>query len=244
MSIHRLYHGDTLKVLRNLPSESVECIITSPPYWGLRDYGVGGQIGLEPTLKEYLDKLLLVTAELKRVLRKDGVMFWNHGNSYSGGGNPNDNKRANGVVIPDIKDVSVRPKCLSMQNYRLALRMIDEQGWTLRNVIVWYKPNAMPSSVKDRFNNVYEPVFMFSKSRRYWFDLDAVREPHSLSSFKRYKGTYNGEYDRNSDTAMSAKVADASRSLPLAGKNPGDVWSINTEPFPESHFAVFPPCFS
>ena len=169
--------GDTLSELKKLPDECIDTIITSPPYWGLRNYGIEGQLGLEPTIEEYLEKMLEITAELKRVLKKTGSMFWNHGDSYCGG-HPGGSihgeitgDRYNESNIPQKTDgrpqgkmEDYQEKCLIMQNERLALKMIDEQGWILRNRIIWYKPNAMPSSVLDRFKNSYEPVYFFVKN--------------------------------------------------------------------------------
>ncbi len=187
--INKIIQGDALEILKQMPDECVDTIITSPPYWGLRDYGVEGQIGLESTLEEYLEKLLKITAELKRVLKKSGVMFWNHGDCYGGSGcgkgdYRNNNKR--NLSVPKLYSKKPNPqlqllaKCLVLQNWRLILKMIDEQGWILRNTIIWHKPNHMPSSVKDRFTNAYEPVFMLVKNKKYYFDLDAVRVPHTV----------------------------------------------------------------
>ncbi|HEC72235.1 MAG TPA: hypothetical protein ENI36_01365, partial [Thermoplasmatales archaeon] len=220
LPVDQIIQGDTLKVLKTFPDECIDCIITSPPYWGLRDYGestntiwggdpnckhefelehiyrepsktgeisekakIGqgyrnyksgfckkcgawyGQLGLEPTLKMYIEHLLQITAELKRILKPTGVMFWNHGDSYfndsRGGIRPtgeNSCVKQEGRYKGSVKILSkLQPKCLCLQNYRLILRMIDKQGWILRNIIIWYKPNHMPSSVKDRFTNAYEP---------------------------------------------------------------------------------------
>ena len=322
--INKIIQGDALEELKKLPSEFINCIITSPPYFGLRDYQVKGQLGLEKTLNEYIEKLLKITLELKRILRKDGVMFWNMGSAYA---NVHTQKRerykisddyirllgwvwTDGTIDKERKTVRIyqtkeqgkkeierilknlsltysnykgksekerqyyisakericeklglyskkelpfwtkllsreqllifldallqgdgtvqkyskelagskekleplhqlfnennlsctlnqnsrgdwyihfsqeifnphylRAKCLDGQNFRLILRMIDEQGWILRNTIIWNKPNAMPSSVKDRFANKYENVYMLVKNKKYWFDLDAVRVP-------------------------------------------------------------------
>jgi len=164
-AVNKIYQGDTLEILKLWPDDFVDTIITSPPYWGLRDYGVEGQIGLEPTLDEFLERMLAVTAELQRVLKPTGVMFWNMGDSYASGGNvrwAGDGKMSKSYMGRCRTD-EIQAKCLVLQNYRLILRMIDEQGWILRNSIVWHKPNAMPSSVKDRFSNSYEPVFMLVK---------------------------------------------------------------------------------
>ena len=146
---------------------------------GLRDYGVEGQFGLEKTLNEYLNKMLLVTAELKRVLKKTGTMWWNHGDSYGGSGmglSYCGQTKGPNSILPD-KTLASMPKVahtrgfyeksLLMQNYRLAMLMVDKQQWCLRNILIWHKPNAMPQSVKDRFTVDFEPVFFFRKSKKY-----------------------------------------------------------------------------
>src|SRR3990167_4221203 len=199
MEINKIIHGDSMEVLKTLPDESVDCIITSPPYYGLRDYSVDGQIGLEKTLDEYLTKMLAITAELKLVLKKTGTLWWNHGDSYgtgSGAGirdgkqatnrgtQTNENWQKKGKAsIPGYE------KSLLLQAHRLVIRMIDEQGWILRNTIIWHKPNCMPSSVKDRFTVDYEPIFFFTKSKKYWFERQF--EPQKdWGARERTDGTY------------------------------------------------------
>ncbi len=236
-----IYNGDVIETLKKLPNESVNCIITSPPYWGLRDYEVEGQIGLEKTLEEYIDKLLNVTKELKRVLRKDGVMFWNHGDCYGGTGfkgsykDPKYPRGRNSITPPNSK---LTPKCMVLQNFRTIIRMIDEQGWILRNTIIWHKSNHMPSSVKDRFTNAYEPVFFFSKSRKYWFDLDVVRVPHKTNAVKKLRDKSKEPYNKSYPCGHFSP-GERPEVHPL-GKNPGEVWTIPTQPFPEAHFATYP----
>ena len=243
--LNTIIQGDTLEVLKSWPSDFVDCVITSCPYWGLRDYGIEGQIGLEPTLGEYLDKMLAVTAELKRVLKPTGVMFWNHGDCYGGSGHGTSSKAKvedskESYLLPFGKNVTgkSKAKCLALQNYRLIIRMVESQGWILRNTIVWHKPNAMPSSVKDRFSNSYEPVFMLVKKKRYWFDLDAVRVPHKTDFDKLVAS--GGASDKYDGSDKKLVVRERVRPNP-SGKNPGDVWRIPTHPFPEAHFATFPP---
>lgn len=278
--------GDTLMVLKKLPDECVDTIITSPPYWGLRDYGIKGQIGLEKTLDEYIEKLLKITFELKRVLKKTGVMFWNHGDCYgtgSGAGSREGTKQAtnrgaNYYNDTGKKGVQGYEKCMMLQNYRLILSMIDKQKWILRNTIIWNKPNAMPSSVRDRFSNKYEPVFMLVKNKKYWFDLDAVRIPHKdIQDYQRHapfnyrvreakkghKGiigvkSHNKEmeqYNIKGQRKWSRVQGQSTQSIEnhsgyfrngkclvdfSKGKNPGDVWTVTTQPFSEAHFATFP----
>ncbi len=276
--------GDTLEELKKMSDECIDTIITSPPYWGLRDYGVKGQIGLEKTLDEYINKLLDITAELKRVLKPTGVMFWNHGDCYGGNlsapNQPKLGKRDPYSNFPRVRARNRVPKCLCLQNYRLILKMIDNQCWILRNTIIWHKPNHMPSSVKDRFTNSYEPVYMLVKNKKYWFDLDAVRVkvkyPEDVarrirqdkeagvkpfqkgSDIARHKktkipqsqaesfGSPRARNYRKVDTTaefFKKKGSGGNLNLPAEnpkGKNPGDVWKIATQPFPEAHFATFP----
>jgi DNA modification methylase len=307
--LNKIVCGDALKLTRQLESDSIDTIITSPPYWGLRDYGEEtkiiwdgdkdckhkweihntgaegytgrkrwqhgetretnpegwsteiqssafcskcgawyGQLGLEPTLDLYLSHLLQITAELKRVLKPSGIMFWNHGDSYGGGCNTNDRKKIVPKTQFNLPMNKLEAKCLAMQNYRLILKMIDKQRWILRNTIIWHKLNHMPSSVKDRFANAYEPIFMLTKNKHYWFDLDAVRVPQTESSKRRVK--YGEGIPKKIDkTNMSWGQGRAGFNMMLAhkemflnpsGKNPGDVFTIPTQPFPESHFATFP----
>lgn len=260
--------GDTRKLLGEMLDERIDTIITSPPYWGLRDYGVDGHIGLEPTLKEYHTKLLAVTKELKRVLKPTGVMFWVHGDSYGGNGNAsghtentmNCGKKTSEYGATKGHTVGYMPKCMLLQNERLIMKTIDEQGWILRNRIIWHKNNGMPSSVNDRFSNKYESVYMFVKQKKYWFDLDAVRHPHKVESIKRQQRAVSGKWQEDAKDAFPSKnphninrprpnvnglrtaleALDEGTGLHPLGKNPGDVWTIPTQPYPESHFATFP----
>ena len=193
--------GDTLSILKTLPDESIDLIITSPPYYGLRDYQVDGQIGLEKDFEEYLKKLLAITAELKRVLKKTGQLWWNHGDAYGGSlqGHGASQPSETGFQKPAGIDkrycknkpplANMKQKCLLMQPERLAIRMIDEQGWLLRNKIVWAKTvllkkknrtigSAMPTSTGDRFNESSEFLYFFVKNKKYYSNLNEVRIPH------------------------------------------------------------------
>ena len=237
-----LYLGDALTVASDLESGSVNCIVTSPPYFGLRDYGEPGQYGLESSLAEYVETMRALFAELRRVLADDGTLWLNLGDSYqSSGGREGVGKNAR--VGSTLRQASGRTRPTSnlpAKNllgipWRVAFALQDD-GWTLRNAIVWHKPNAMPESVADRLSSRYEQVFLFSKSRRYHFDLDAIREPTQTEPH-----------------AIGDKVSAAMQALGRQphgrldgqlyenrGRNPGDVWSINTRPFTGAHFAVMP----
>jgi len=256
LPINQIINGDTLTVLKDLPSNSIDCIITSPPYWGLRDYGVDGQLGLEPTLDMYIDHLLEITAELKRVLKPTGVMFWNHGDCYGGSGGAGGNYNKGGLKegqprFPGSRN-RITPKCMALQNFRLAIRMSDEQNWILRDTIIWAKKiwtakenktigNGMPQSVKDRCTFAYEPVFMFVKNKKYWSDFDALRVPYTQPLDRwggdRLKAKGHSMWD-NGTGQQTYRDRDM-RPNPLGANRP-NVWQVNTEPVSFAHFACFP----
>ena len=173
-----LYQGDSLAVLSEIPAESVQCCVTSPPYWGLRDYGTEGQIGLEESPQEHIERLLAVFREVRRVLKKDGVLWVNYGDTYL----CQQGRGFNGNVRLDDANRSIQPKRpLPAKNllglpWRLAFAL-QEDGWYLRSDIIWHKPNPMPESCKDRPTRAHEYVFLFSKQARYFYDHEAVREP-------------------------------------------------------------------
>ena len=237
-----LWHGDALDVLRDMPDGSVDSCVTSPPYFGLRDYGQDGQYGLESSPAEYVERMRQVFAEVRRVLADDGTLWLNLGDSYySGRGNPgpnaDDRKRVarRGWVRPVDRPGQEwsSPKNLLGIPWRVAFALQDD-GWILRNDIIWAKPNAMPESVTDRLSSRHEHLFLFSKARRYWFDLDPIREPHAestVSAATRARIPY---------TAPGQRPNTKTRGMHHGGANPGDVWSINTRPFSEAHFAVMP----
>lgn len=259
MSIHykddtlTLHHGDALTVLRDLPDGSVDCIVTSPPYFGLRDYGVDGQIGDEPSPAEFVEALVTVFREARRVLADDGTLWLNLGDSYySGRGAPTQPDLKNSARRPGVRSLDkggatwAKPKDLLGIPWRVAFALQDD-GWTLRNSIIWHKPNAMPESVTDRLSTRHENVFMLSKSRRYWFDLDPIREEQSPVSVARAtradirgKEGWADAYHGNPPKGLARQSA---RDTTI-GRNPGDVWEIATTPFPGAHFAVFPPALA
>lgn len=176
-----IFEGDALAVLESLPSESCQCIVTSPPYWGLRDYDVAEQIGLEPTLPQFINRLCGIFREARRVLRDDGVLWLNIGDGYTSGNRrwraPDKKNPARAMdVRPDTPD-GLKPKDLLGIPWRLAFALQDD-GWYLRADVIWNKPNAMPESVKDRPTRAHEYLFMLTKSERYYYDHKAVVEPN------------------------------------------------------------------
>jgi len=174
-----IIQGDALSVLRLLPDQAVQCIVTSPPYWGLRDYNIPGQIGLEPTLPDFLNSLVAVFSEAKRVLADDGILWVNIGDGYTSGDRgwraPDRKNRARAMNVRPNTPEGLKPKDLQGIPWRLAFALQDDD-WYLRADIIWHKPNAMPESVKDRPTRSHEYLFMFTKSERYYYDRAAIVE--------------------------------------------------------------------
>lgn len=256
--------GDAREVLAGMPDGSVDCIVTSPPYFGLRDYGTPGQYGLESTPAEYVEVMRALFAEARRVLTDDGTLWLNLGDSYSSGqgalntdfnerwhgeGNGGQRKQEKGrpsrrrdgaEVAAARRAVTGMPaKNLLMIPERTAMALQDD-GWILRNKIVWHKTNAMPSSVQDRLSNCHEHLFLFAKSQQYAFDLDAIREKASTTDRRDTDPNYRPKRDRTSMGRTDGYARVNRVSTNALGRNPGDVWSISTKPYPEAHFAVFP----
>jgi site-specific DNA-methyltransferase (adenine-specific) len=176
-----LFEGDALTVLKRLPDNSVQCVVTSPPYWGLRDYNSVDQIGLEPTLPQFINSLRTVFAEVRRVLKDDGVFWLNIGDGYTSGNRgwraPDKKNPARAMSVRPVTPEGLKPKDLMGIPWRTAFALQDD-GWYLRADIVWNKPNAMPESVKDRPTRSHEYLFMFTKSEQYYYDRQAVLDPN------------------------------------------------------------------
>ena len=241
--------GDCLKRLRELPSESVHCVITSPPYWGLRAYkGDSGMIGLEPTFDEHLENLVTVFREVKRVLRHDGCIFLNYGDAYAasskGSGGINSFQEGNRGSFFDHDQRfdlgSLKPKDLMMMPARVAMAL-QADGWWIRSEIVWHKPNPMPESVTDRPTSAHEKVFLLSKSARYFYDAEAVRVPYNPSSLPRYNTPMQNVEIQNRQPGREREREDKEQSPNPNGANLRNVWTIATHSFKEAHFATFPP---
>lgn len=174
-----MIESDAIQALQKIPTQSIQCAVTSPPYWGLRDYGIEGQIGLEENLQQYINKLVAIFAETRRVLKNSGVLWLNIGDGYTRGNRgyraPDKKNPARAMSVrPDTPD-GLKPKDLLGIPWRLALAL-QADGWYLRSDIIWHKPNAMPESVKDRPTRSHEYVFMLTKSEKYYYDYQAVKE--------------------------------------------------------------------
>ncbi len=256
MKTNIILNGDALTHLKELPNESIDCVMTSPPYWALRDYGVKGQLGLEPTFKLYIKHLCDIFDEVKRVLKKSGTCWVNLGDSYGGSGNSSGHKEDTMNLGYTTKDMGASKgnqqstkgmeKSLVMIPFRFAIEMVN-RGWILRNNIIWKKNNCMPSSAKDRFTVDFEYLFFFVKNKEYYFETQY--EPH-LTQEKRIGIVRNREYNYNSKLNAMNKKRYSLREKRGGDKNPDfynslgrnkrTVWTINPKPFKESHFAVYP----
>lgn len=252
-----LYCGDVLKELQHIASKSVQMCVTSPPYWGLRDYGVSGQLGLEETPEAYVNNLVKVFREVRRVLCVDGTFWLNIGDCYYGSGgfhgtskNPTTAglhktliMQGAGGIPRNKKHARLKPKDLVGIPWMLAFALRDD-GWYLRQDIIWAKPNCMPESVKDRCTKSHEYLFLLSKSNKYYYDIDAIREPLKESTIRRYKTGWSGneyrDYPDNKKHNNISKWLGTEKSKNSTTKNKRSVWSIAPKPFKGAHFAVFP----
>jgi len=262
-----ILHGDVLDKLQELEPESIQCVVTSPPYWGLRDYGTDGQLGLEETPEEYVEKMVKVFREVKRVLKDDGTVWLNLGDSYASntigdnrtndqlatkstlgpkkdGLNPDNSARES--IIKGVRKTNhgLKPKDLVGIPWRVAFAL-QQDGWYLRQDIIWHKPNPMPESVQDRCTKSHEYIFLLTKNSKYYYNADAVREPVSEISLKRAEYGWDCDRPSTKNASMNGKGIHTkkmgNRFVNPDGRNKRSVWTITTKPYKEAHFAVFPP---
>lgn len=225
MTRPKLINGDVRQVLSELEPESVQCVVTSPPYWDLRDYGSDGQLGLEATPEGYIDNMVDVFREVKRVLSNDGTLWLNLGDGY------------------------LQKKLVGMP-WRVALAL-QADGWWLRNDIIWSKPNPMPEPVKDRLTKSHEYIFLLTKSKTYYYDHESIKEPYSESSIQRinqvsFDKQTGGSKDygkvsvHGSNTNSIRSTLEKFKENLGSGRNRRTVWEITTKSYPGAHFATFP----
>ena len=246
-----IHTGNCLDILPTMEAGSVNCCVTSPPYFGLRDYGNDEQIGLEETPEAFVESLVNVFREVKRVLADDGTLWLNLGDSYSSGGRTTttvqtirgdcgDGAKKATVCRPPVID-GIKPKDLIGIPWRVALAL-QADGWYLRQDIIWSKPNPMPESVTDRCTKAHEYIFLLSKSPKYFYDADAVREqqsPNTIDDLLRRKKTDNKGDHGGTWKDLARNRADY---VPEDGKrNKRSVWDVSTKPYSGAHFATFPP---
>lgn len=256
MELNKIYQGHCLDILKTFVDQSVNTVITSPPYWGLRDYGVDEQIGLESTVEEYVNALVAVFREVKRVLRDDGTLWLNLGDAYAGSGKGAwsvKNKQKH-VYVPNPEGnetkinnvpIGLKPKDLIGLPWRVAFAL-QADGWYLRQDIIWNKPNAMPESVTDRPTKAHEYIFLLSKSPKYFYDHDVIKEPAIYGTQdirgsrgasgppqqkrreNKERGSFQGKYGKEAFRAIRDT------------RNKRSVWTVSTKPLKEAHFATFP----
>ena len=252
--MNEILHGDVIEKLKELETGTVQCVVTSPPYWGLRNYQVEKQLGLEKTPEEYVENMVKVFREVKRVLKHDGTVWLNLGDSYAGGGKGNYGSGIsthNGTVSKhpkgsDFKTPNLKTKDLVGIPWRVAFAL-QADGWYLRQDIIWHKPNPMPESVTDRCTKSHEYIFLLTKSAKYFYDADAIKEnsidPESFTGRRERNAPSMYHIDKkNLKNAGSVKENGKLTSGQIYEKrNKRSVWTINTQPFKDAHFAVFPP---
>ena len=229
---NEIIHGNVLdpQTWETIPAGSVHCVVTSPPYWGLRDYGVEGQIGLEKTPEEYVERMVEVFRHVWRVLRDDGTLWLNLGSSYAGSNPPKGWKQKDEIDTPGLVCEALR-----------------RDGWYRRQTIIWAKPNPMPESVKDRCTKAHEYLFLLTKNPKYFCDMEAVKEPNSEKSGKWGKmvptktAKAQGKHGSTSALTGSLSKADCVEKYYTNGRNKRSVWTVTTKPYKEAHFATFPP---
>jgi DNA modification methylase len=264
----RIIEGDCRDVLASLPAESVQCCVTSPPYFGLRDYGHEGQLGLEATPDEYVAALVETFRDVRRVLRSDGTLWLNLGDSYCAAASSarvSDRERAREGWDGPFKVPSLDRRQVSGQGVdRRVLPNLKQKdligipwmvafalradGWYLRSDIIWHKPNPMPESVTDRPTKAHEYLFLFSKGPRYFYDADAIREPCAEATAtdarigtERVRDFSQASADFGSGTSASRRMAGNAFGDVARGANKRSVWIVTTQPYANAHFATFPP---
>ncbi len=264
MNTVRVIIGDCLDSLRALPDGAVQCCVTSPPYYGLRDYGMAGQIGLEESPDAYVARLVEVFREVRRVLRDDGVLWLNLGDSYAANGTSGLHTQSDSSTLGPARDglpgnqnwkagtarkkavpTGTKPKDLLMIPAQVALALRAD-GWWLRADIIWHKPNPMPESVTDRPTSAHEHVFLLTKSARYFYDADAIREEQSTTTLEKFAAnptqTRNaGRYSDGSGREDGGYKGSSRNVNPDGARNARNVWTIATQPYSGAHFATMPP---
>lgn len=251
MEINKIYNEPCLETLKRMPNDFLDCVITSPPYWQLRDYGYEGQWGLEPTYNQYLDHLWEMMDEIYRTLKPYGTAWINLGDTYSTQSGTNaalargKNYESESTYLTNrgeseklIKPKNMPNKCLLLIPHRFAIGCID-RGWIVRNDIIWAKRNGMPESVTDRFSKKHEYFFFMVKSEKYYFDLDAVRDKHLWAETDKRA---DGKRHESNGKCKSNNYSTNAVCFNSKGKNPGsvsDFWDIPTKPSSNEHYAAY-----
>jgi DNA modification methylase len=250
MKLNHIYQGNVIDRLKDLDDNSIQCVVTSPPYWGLRDYGVDNQLGLEETPEEFVDNLVKVFKEVKRVLREDGTLWLNLGDTYSAQrwtkkgldktpAQPMNKMKDNWRAIAPTKKSGLPDKNLVGIPWRVAFAL-QSDGWYLRQDIIWHKPNPMPESVTDRCTKSHEYIFLMTKSSNYYYNAKAIAEKSLEYGKDKRSDLGNIRYEGKRTLDESGKNGQDSFVTINETRNKRSVWKINTKPYKEAHFAVFP----
>ena len=242
----RILEGDSRSVLATLPDASVQTCVTSPPYFCLRDYGHEGQIGLEASPTAYVAEMVALFREVRRVLKDDGTLWLNLGDSYTGSANSGGANQNNGgplyrgETLPPNTFPGAKPKDLLGIPWRVAFAL-QSDGWYLRSDIIWHKPNPMPESVTDRPTKAHEYVFLLTKSARYFYDAGAIAEQAEPASADRYNYAFGGKKNETLLESGQVHTRPIGEREYTGTRNARTVWSITTKPFKGAHFATMPP---
>ena len=243
--VDTILQGDVIKRLKDIEDNTIQCVVTSPPYWGLRDYGEDNQLGLEETPEEYVENMVKVFREVRRALKDDGTLWLNLGDTYSAQrwtkkgmdrteGQPMNKMRDDWRAIAPTKKSGLPDKNLVGIPWRVALAL-QQDGWYLRQDIIWHKPNPMPESVTDRCTKSHEYIFLLTKSANYYYDAESIKEPAQNWGTRDRSNFRNGTKDK---LLIHHGLKDA--NFAELGRNKRSVWKINTKPYKEAHFATFP----
>ena len=251
----KFIQGNCIDKIKELEDNSIDCVVSSPPYFGLRDYGVDGQFGLEKTYKEYLANTVKVFETFKPKLKDTATIWWNVGDSYhrTGTDQPIQRGLLNKKSINNRygwdkkhreKNSDFKPKDLMMIPNRIAIALQDD-GWWIRSEIIWHKPNPMPESIKDRPTSSHEKIWLITKNKKYYYDADAIKEPTTESTKQRYKSGWKGNEERDYVSGKQNHFSkyigtEKSKQDALKGRNKRNVWTVTTKPFKDAHFATFP----
>lgn len=248
---------DCLKGLIELPDRYINCCVTSPPYYGLRDYGIDGQLGLEATPEEYVNKLVQIFSEVKRVLKDDGTLWLNLGDSYAGSGSGGGTKSLlrnipevcfNNRPVSNAKAIGLKSKDLIGIPWMVAFALRAD-GWYLRQDIIWHKPNPMPESVTDRCTKSHEYIFLMAKSRKYYYDNEAIweiatgydgRKDLIMKGSTKYQNGYTPTNVKTQTIALTGHARWKEKRDGMFVRNKRSVWTVNTQPYSGAHFATFP----
>ena len=247
----KFMQGDVRDKIKELENHSIDCVVTSPPYWGLRDYGVKGQLGLEPTYQEHIKNIVNRFQLLKPKLKDSATIWLNYGDCYATAKNGRDASN----IVGDDRTFRNKPfttiqgqlknKDLVMMPNRIAIALQDD-GWWIRSEIIWHKPNPMPESIKDRPTSAHEKIWLITKSKKYYYDADAVREPCQNETIRRMTLGNKGKVGKNKNSTGWKQLnhywgSEQSKIDANKGRNRRNVWTVTTKPFKAAHFATFPP---